>query len=42
MCYVGIMEFEFTNLPEEDAIPKDVVISLIKEIQVKTQEKYQA
>jgi transposase len=42
MCYVGIMEFEFTNLPEEDAIPKDVVISLIKEIQAKTQEKYQA
>ncbi len=36
------MEFDLPNLPEEDAIAKDIVIGLIKEVQAKTQEKYQA
>lgn len=36
------MEFELTNLPEKDTIAKDIVVALIKEVQAKTEEKYQA
>jgi hypothetical protein len=36
------MEFELPNLPEKDEIAKDIVVALIKEVQAKTQEKYQA
>jgi transposase len=36
------MEFELPNQPEKDEIAKDIVVALIKEVQAKTQEKYQA